>query len=40
MVRELLNHGAQVNKSKEAGRTFINLAAEIGYLDLIRDVPK
>jgi len=40
VVRELLKHGAKVDKSKEAGRTFINLAAEKGYLDLIRDVLK
>jgi hypothetical protein len=27
-----------VDKTNEAGQMFINLAAEKGYLDLIRDV--
>ena len=40
VVRELLNHGAKVDKSKEASQTFINLAVEKGYLDLIRGVLK
>jgi len=36
----LLNHGAQVDTSKEAGRTFLRRAAENGYLDVIRELPK
>jgi hypothetical protein len=39
-VRELLNNGAQVDKSKATGRMFIKLAAEKGYLDLIGDMLK
>jgi hypothetical protein len=39
-MQELLNNGAQVDESKDAGRTFFNLASEKGYLDLIRDVLK
>jgi hypothetical protein len=39
-MRELLNHGAQVDKSKKAGRKFIKLAAEKGYLNFFPDVLK
>jgi hypothetical protein len=38
VVGELLNHGAKVDTSILHGRTFISLASEKGYLDLIRDV--
>jgi len=40
VVWELLNRGAEVDKSKEAGRIFISLGAEKGCLDLILDVLK
>jgi len=40
VVRELLKHGAKVDTSKLDGWTFINLAAEKGYLDLIGDLLK
>ena len=40
VVREFLNHGAQLEKSKEAGWSFISIAAVKGYFDLFRDVLK
>jgi len=40
VVRELVNHGAQVDTSKEAGREFLRRAAENGYLDVIRKLKK
>ena len=38
MLRELLNHGAQVDISQESGRTFISIHAERFYLVVIREV--
>jgi ankyrin repeat protein len=40
VVRELVNHGAQVDTSKETGRTFVRRAADNGYLDVIRELLK